>query len=186
LLRKLPVVRAGGWYHVVNCGVNNSVLFQTTDEVADFIAVLGEVAQRFAVEIHAYCVMGTHYHLLARAQEDELLRAIEILEADVVAAAARARLRRMAVGRHLLRVTRYIHRNPVEAQLVRRPQDWPWSSYRGYLDHLDAPHWLRSDAVLGWLGSIGARQRYRLFVEDDGSASGEYDVFRALASGRTP
>ena len=71
----------------------------------------------------------------------------------------------MAVGRHLLQVTRYIHRNPVDAGLVRRPGEWAWSSYRGYLDPLDGPRWLRSHVVLGWLGSIGCRHLYRRFVE---------------------
>jgi REP element-mobilizing transposase RayT len=162
----LPIVRAGGWYHAVNRGVDGSVLFATQRGAAEFVEVLGEVAGRFAVEIHAYCAMGTHYHLLARAEEQELLRATARLEAEIPATTDRARLRRMAVGRHLLAVTRYIHRNPVHAGLVRRPVDWPWSSYRGYLDPAYAPHWLRSDVVLGWLGSIGVRQRYRRYVED--------------------
>lgn len=168
MARSLPIVRAGGWYHVTNRGLNGSVLFPTPAEAAAFVSVLGEIAKRFAVEIHCYCAMGNHYHLLARAQEDELLRAIARLELGISGNTASARLRRMAVGRHLLRVTRYIHRNPVEARLVSRPEDWPWSSYRGYLDRLDAPHWLRSDAVLGWLGSIGARQRYRRYVGENG------------------
>lgn len=70
----------------------------------------------------------------------------------------------MAVGRHLLHVTRYIHLNPVGAGLVRRPEEWRWSSYRAYLDPLDGPRWLRSNAVLGWLGSIGSRQMYSRYV----------------------
>ena len=130
-----------------------------------FVADLGGIAECFVVEIHAYCTMGNHYHLLARGEEGELRRAVARLEKGIPGDAGRPRLRRMAVGRHLLQVTRYIHRNPVEARLVERPADWPWSSYRGYLDPADAPHWLRSDAVLGWLGSIGARQRYRRYVE---------------------
>jgi putative transposase len=165
MARPLPIVRAGGWYHVVNRGVNRSALFRTPQTTDAFVARLGEVAQRFAVEIHAYCAMGNHYHVLARGLEAELLRAITPLEAGIAGNTARARLRRMAVGRHLLQVTRYIHRNPVEAGLALRPADWPWSSYPGYLDRLDGPHWLRSEVVLGWLGSIGSRQRYRRYVE---------------------
>ena len=165
MARPLPIVRAGGWYHVVNRGVNRSALFRTPQTTDAFVSALGEVAQRFAVEIHAYCAMGNHYHVLARGLEAELLRAIAPLEAGIAGTAERARLRRMAVGRHLLQVTRYIHRNPVEAGLALRPADWPWSSYSGYLDRLDGPHWLRSEVVLGWLGSIGSRQRYRRYVE---------------------
>ncbi len=165
LPRPLPTVRAGGWYHVTNRGVGRSVLFPTTRAKDAFLAGLGEATHRFAVEIHAYCVMESHYHLLARAQEEQLRRAIDQLEAGLPIRTDDARLRRMAVGRHLLQVTRYIHLNPVEAGLVRKPDEWDWSSYRGYLDSLEGPRWLRSSSVLGWLGSIGARQRYRQYVE---------------------
>jgi hypothetical protein len=116
--------------------------------------------------------MGTHYHLLVRAREPDLLRAIASLERSLAGPLARARLRRMALGRHLLQVTRYIHRNPVDAGLVARPEDWPWSSYHGYLRRLDAPPWLRTEAVLGWLGSYGPRLRYRRYVEEARSSPG--------------
>ena len=165
MARSLPVVRAGAWYHVVNRGVDRTPLMPTPDAAATFVTDLGKIAECFCVEIHAYCTMGNHYHLLARGEEAELRRAVAQLERSIPGQPGRARLCRMAVGRHLLQVTRYIHRNPVEAGLVDRPSDWPWSSYRGYLDPADTPRWLRSDAVLGWLGSIGARQRYRRYVE---------------------
>ena len=108
--------------------------------------------------------METHYHLLVRADETVLMRVLVELEWGTELMAERARRRRMAVGRHLLQVSRYIHRNPVEAGLVLDPATWPWSSYRAYLDPLDGPEWLRSGSVLGWLGSIGARQKYRRYV----------------------
>ena len=163
--RLLPIVRGGGWYHVTNRAVDRAVVFPHPEAAAEFVLALGGIAEQFEVEIHAYCAMGNHYHLLARADERELLRALERLEAGISTKLGRAHLRRLAFGRHLLGVTRYIHRNPVEGGLVRRAEEWPWSSYRGYLDALDAPHWLRSDAVLGWLGSLGRRQRYREFVD---------------------
>lgn len=165
MTRTLPVVRAGGWYHVVNRGVDRAVLFPTSPAKDEFLANLGEVAHRFAVEIHAYCAMENHFHLLARGPEAELLRAVAQLESGWSADSEGARLRRMAVGRHLLQVTRYIHRNPVEAGLAGQPYAWPWSSYRGYIDPLAGPPWLRSSSVLGWLGSIGSRLRYRQYVE---------------------
>ncbi len=163
--RRLPTVRSDAWYHVVNRGLDGSALFPADDAASVFLAALGEVAAGHPVEINAYCVMGNHYHLLVRADEDDLRPALGTLESGVAGRPGRPRLRRLAMGRHLLQVTRYIHLNPVEARLCPRPQDWRWSSYRGYLNPLDAPPWLRCDAVLGWLGSFGTRERYRRFVE---------------------
>lgn len=160
-----PVVRSGHWYHVMNRGAGEATLFAHPEDAASFVASVGEIATNLPVDIHAFCAMGSHYHLLARAEEQDLLRAVATLEAGLPGPAGRARLRRMALGRHLLQVTRYIHRNPVEAGLVARPEDWPWSSYRGYLNRLECPPWLRTEAVLGWLGSYGPRQRYRRYVE---------------------
>lgn len=160
-----PVVRSGGWFHVMNRGSGGMSILPRQGDGSPFVAGLGEISERLLVDIHAYCVMGTHYHLLARAEEAELRQAVAILESGLPGSVGRVRLRRMALGRHLLQVTRYIHRNPVEAGLVARPEDWPWSSYRGYLDRLECPPWLRTEAVLGWLGSYGPRQRYRRYVE---------------------
>ena len=169
--RPLPVVRAGGWYHITNRGVETSVLLPTPEARDRLILALGAIAYDFALEVHAYCAMETHYHLLARGEERELRRALSRLETACSLTTEGARFRRMAIGRHLLQVTRYIHRNPVDAGLVRRPGEWAWSSYRGYLDPLDGPPWLRSHVVLGWLGSVGGRLRYRRFVEQpDGPA----------------
>jgi REP element-mobilizing transposase RayT len=165
LNRPVAAGAQAGWYHVTNRSANGELLFPSPEDAAAFLAVLGDVARDHPVEIHAYCAMGSHYHLLVRAAEAEMLRALSRLEAGLAAKADEPRLRRLAFGRHLLQVTRYIHRNPLEAGLVRRAEDWPWSSYRGYLDRLEGPAWLRSDAVLGWLGSLGPRQRYRRFVE---------------------
>ena len=161
--RKLPVVRAGAWYHVTQRGLEGSTLFPTAPEADAFVTRLGQIAEQFPVEIHAFCAMGTHYHLLVRAQECELREAIKDLEDGYVTESPR--LLPMSFGRHLLQVTRYIHRNPVEAGLATGPEDWPWSSLPGYLDRLDAPGWLRTDAVLGWLGQFGTREKYRRFVQ---------------------
>ena len=163
--RQLPIVRAASWYHLVNRGIDRSRLFPTPETRDEFVSTLERIAYRFAVELHAYCAMESHYHVLARAEESELLRACDELDARCALTTDGARFRRMAFGRHLLGVTRYIHRNPVEAGLVRRPGEWRWSSYRAYVDPRHAPAWLRSVAVLGSLGSIGARQKYRRYVE---------------------
>jgi REP element-mobilizing transposase RayT len=165
VVRQLPLVRAASWYHGFNRGTDGSSLFPTSAARDGFVCALERIAHRFAVELHAYCAMETHYHLLARAEEPELRRAFDEIDRECRLTTDTPRLRPMVFGRHLVQVTRYIHRNPVEAGLVGRPGDWRWSSYRAYIDSLCRPPWLRSSAVLGCLGSIGGRQRYRRLVE---------------------
>jgi len=150
---------------VANRSIERSSLFPTPETRDEFVSRLGEIAYGFAAEINAYCVLESHYHVLVRGEEPELRRAFAWLDGDRSPAMEGARFRPMTFGRHLLQVTRYIHRNAVEAGLARRPGAWRWSSYLGYVDPLYTPPWLRTSAVLGLLGSIGVRQLYRRYVE---------------------
>jgi hypothetical protein len=64
-------------------------------------------------------------------------------------------------------LSRYIHLNPVRAGAVKRPQDYPWSSYRTYIGEKKAPPWLRMDFILGIFGKklFPAQKSYQDFVE---------------------
>jgi putative transposase len=65
---------------------------------------------------------------------------------------------------HLLAAVRYIAMNPVEAGLCERPADWRWSSHQALAGLIRAPNFLRTDVVLGMLGSTDA---YVRFVEGE-------------------
>jgi putative transposase len=66
-------------------------------------------------------------------------------------------------------VSRYVHLNPVRAALVRRPEQWEWSSYPGYRDVRRAQPWVAHDTMLAsWQGDQGGqdpRGAYVRFVE---------------------
>jgi len=66
--------------------------------------------------------------------------------------------------RHLLAISRYIHRNPIEAWLTDDFPEYEHSSYRSYIGHVVRPEWLTVDATLSQLG--GYQKRYRALVED--------------------
>ena len=81
-------------------------------------------------------------------------------------------------------VSCYIHFNPVRAGLVRRPEQWEWSSYPGYRDARRAQAWVAHDELLAaWQGDHGgrdARLAYTRFVErglDDPPTSPFRDAF---------
>jgi len=175
--RPLRITFPGAWYHVTNRGLERRAIFRAPEDQARFLRLLAEGTARFALEVHAYCLMGNHYHLLVRTPDGNLSEAMRHLDGVYTQRFNRTHGRdgplfrgRFAsvlvqADRHLLCAARYIHLNPVEARLVERPEDWSPSSYRGYLDPRRAPPWLHTRVVLGWFGSVGARARHREFVE---------------------
>ena len=177
MARPLRIVFPGAWYHIVNRGASRAQVFRDDVDVRTFLDLLAELPTRFGVEVHGYCAMGNHYHVLVCTPEANLSRAMRHLDGVLTqrlnrrhgtdGAVFRGRFRAVLVqaDRHLVAVSRYIHLNPVEAGLARTPQSWPWSSYRAYLDPRVAPEWLSTAAILQTFGATGARGRYRAFVE---------------------
>ena len=53
---------------------------------------------------------------------------------------------------YLLELVRYIHLNPVQAGLVRKPEQYAWSSHRAFPERGSSPDWLTKEEVLGRLG----------------------------------
>jgi hypothetical protein len=69
---------------------------------------------------------------------------------------------------YLLELLRYIHLNPVRAQMVGSPDEYPWSSHGAYLGGQPEP-WLTTDFALAMFDANRdqARQAYRRFVEGE-------------------
>lgn len=94
--------------------------------------------------VYAYVVMPEHVHVLVSEPERETLaRAMQSLKQSVARTLAlrgkdpfwQARYYDFNVWseKKFVEKVRYIHRNPVARGLVKRPEDWPWSSFRHYL-----------------------------------------------------
>ena len=134
-------------------------------EAREFVVRAGEMCAAFPVELHAYCLLARHYHVLVRAEPEPLRAALAHLEAvSGFPGAEAARAVGVGFGRHLMSVSRYIHLNPIDAGLVWLPEHWPYSSFRAYLGDLTAPRFILTEAVLGRFGTIGARHRHRAYV----------------------
>lgn len=127
------------------------------------------------VEIIAYCIMPTHLHLILKQLQEE---GISIFMSNIQNSYARyfnIKLDRKGplwVGRfknvlvktdeQLLHLTRYIHLNPVTANLVHKAEKWLASSYQEYILKSDRNHRLcKYDDILD-IESVS----YRKFVED--------------------
>ena len=130
------------YYHVFNRGVNKQPIFFSRDNYIYLVKLIGKYLQRYHVAMIAYCLMPNHYHFLLR-QDDEnsislflqqtfksYVQAVNKQQARV-GALFQNRPRAVWVddSDYLLYVCRYIHRNPVKANLVARPEDWEFSNY---------------------------------------------------------
>jgi hypothetical protein len=132
---------------------------------AAFVSALSDACREQAIEVHAYCVLPRHYHVLARAERSTLLAALDGLEAaSGLTSDARARALPVFLGRHLMSVSRYIHLNPVDAGLAWNPEHWSYSSFTAYLGDPRAAGFVETRAILGQFGTIGARHRHRAYV----------------------
>jgi putative transposase len=58
---------------------------------------------------------------------------------------------------YLMRLSLYIHRNPLRAGIVNRLADYPWSSYRSYAYGKKAPEWLKTERILCQLQNVEDR-----------------------------
>jgi putative transposase len=111
-----------------------------------FVALLRKYKERFGIEIHSYCLMGTHPHVMCRSTMgqtafSEFWKRVNWgfarwynRRTDGRGQVVMERLRspRIQDGRHQLEVMRYGDLNPVRAGLVGSPGHWRWSSFRHY------------------------------------------------------
>ena len=69
----------GALYHVVSRGNERWDIFFDDDDRRLFLDTLGEMAQRFEIELFAFVLMNNHYHLLLRTRRANLSRAMQWL-----------------------------------------------------------------------------------------------------------
>ncbi len=115
--------------------------------------------------------MGNHFHLLVLSEKGLMSDGMRFLSARFTqrinyrdhrdGPLFRGRFASVIIksDAHLVRVSRYIHRNPVEAGLARTPEDWVWSSAGAYLGTRRAPAWLHTGAILEMFGIRASASR---------------------------
>lgn len=130
------------YFHVSHYGNRRAPLFARPKDYREFLAILGEGLRRLPVPIIAYCVMDSRWQLVAGptgiSRLARLMRWVATTHAGSVA--SRARLGRhdpdrgctsccgLAGADELLRACRDVERCALASHLVRRAQDWPWTS----------------------------------------------------------
>jgi REP element-mobilizing transposase RayT len=194
----LRVIDPNGLYHVMSRGNFRATIFLDEHHFAKYLALLTRVAKRQDWWVLDWCLIPNHYHLLIQLTDGGLSAGMRELNGCF------SRWSNLQTGRtrtghvlrnrfgcvevadegHLFEVMRYIPNNPVRANLVQQPEDWPWSGYRATVG-IEYPFpFHRPAELLSYFGPTGAEalRRYRRFVLEERDQTDRGDVLRPPAT----
>jgi len=176
-------------HHVVQRGVRRMDVFFSADDRQEYLTLLSQSASKHALDFLAWCLMSNHAHfVVVPRQERSLARTF---------GEAHRRYTRMVNfregwrghlwqerfhsypmdERHLLAAVRYVERNPVDAGLVEREEDWEWSSARYHLGISTTDRLVRERSLFGLVND------WREYLTDaDGHDNTNYELH--LRTGR--
>lgn len=161
---------SSGFYHVFQRGVNQFDIFEDDVDRSFYLDRLKKYSAEIGVEVHAWCLMSNHTHLLLKASHESLSALMRII-GSVYAKFFNCRHSRsgpLFEGRfcsvciesdaQFMSVVRYIHRNPVHHDESALFGTYSWSSYGEYLTA--SPSLCVLDLALSLFGSIGELARF--------------------------
>jgi putative transposase len=158
------------FYHVLSRGNERKEIFWDEKDRLKFLDILGKRVERFELEVHAYVLMGDHFHLLVHAKEANLSRAIQWLGVSYSVWFNRRHQRSghlfqgcfksflIENDHYFTAMCLYIHGNPLRAHAVKRLSEYRWSSYQAYVDKKQRVSGLTTELVLGMVG--GSRRKF--------------------------
>lgn len=175
------------YYHVYNRGAHKADIFRSD---ADYIMLLNLIQEKrveFDISVIAYCLMDNHYHFLLRQDGEAKLN--DFMQAVFNIYPKRFNYKYKLSGtlfegpfqaimvdneKYLLHLCRYIHRNPVEADMVRNPEQWHYSNYLEFVEKRNGTlvdrEFVREN--------FGSPDEYREFVMDYVPSEKEEKEFR--------
>lgn len=179
MARPIRIEFEGAFYHVTARGNERKRIFYSKIDYNKFRQYLLNAQEKFGYLLHCYVLMTNHYHLLIETPQANLNRVMHYINSSYTAYfnAKRKRSGHLFQGRYkaividqdsyLLELSRYMHLNPVRAKMVEKPEDYPHSSYTGYITPKEI-ELVKRHLVLGTLSkkkSMAIKQ-YRIFVEN--------------------
>jgi putative transposase len=141
--RPLRIEWPGALHHVTARGDRREPIVEDDTDRDAWVALLDQTCRRFDWLMHAWCMMGNHYYLLVETPDANLSHGMRHLNGvwsqrfnrrhGRVGHVFQGRFKAIFVERqsYLLELARYIVLNPLRADLVALPEQWPWSSFQG-------------------------------------------------------
>src|SRR6266550_5024038 len=180
MARPLRIEYPGAICHVLSRGDRREAIFRTEADRKLLLDLLAQTCRRTGWQIHAYCLMDNHFHLVVETPRSNLSAGMQWLLGSYTQQFNRrhglwghlfgGRYKALLVdarggGGYLRQVCDYVHLNPVRAAILsdkERVHRYRWSSCAHYLtSKRKRPVWLRTDRLMGehGLATESARSR---------------------------
>jgi REP element-mobilizing transposase RayT len=179
----LRIEYEGALYHVTSRGNEKRKVFFSRKDYEKFKEYLANAIEKFGFVLHGYVLMTNHYHLIIETPEKNLSKIMHYVNSSYTTYTNvkrkrnghlfQGRFKAIVVDRdsYLLELSRYLHLNPVRANMAEKPEDYPYSSY-GCFAASTGDKLVTTRTILEMISSnpAMAREKYISFVE---SAMGE-------------
>lgn len=182
MARRGRVEFEGAVYHVLDRGDRQEPIARSDGDRAAFVRTLGETCERTGWRVHAFVLMGNHYHLLIETPQANLVAGMRWFQTTWTVRFNRyhrlsghlfqGRYKAVVVDPeergYFVTLSDYIHLNPVRAGIVGlndRLFDYRWSSYRWYAASAGRCGWFEPSRVMGDLGLDDTTAGRRLYAE---------------------
>jgi putative transposase len=175
MARIARAIAVGYAHHITQHGNNREAVFFVDEDRRVYLGLLQEQAQKYGLEVLAYCLMANHVHLVAIPDEQgSLARAIGATHLRYTQYVNRlhrrsghlwqGRFHSCALDRrHLWLALKYVELNPVRAKLCRRAWRYAWSSAALHVDEaaesefLDLTRWYQRISAAAWRQELAER-----------------------------
>lgn len=144
--RQARKLSATGFYHIMFRGINRQHLFDDEGDYRYFFESMARIKTDMYFELHAYCLMSNHVHLLIREKQMGDISTImkrlltkyvmyfnSKYERSGALIASRYKSVPVEVDEYFISLICYIHQNPVRAGMVKELEAYRYSSYREYV-----------------------------------------------------
>lgn len=184
--RKPRIEYVGAVYHVMSRGNRLEDIFRDNKDREMFLDTLEEACTKTGWLVHAFVLMGNHYHLLLETPNANLVAGMKWLQGTytqrfnarhkLLGHLFQGRYKALPVeagnGDYFSILSSYIHLNPARAKLFDLEKgdlsDFPWSSYPLYFKSSKRPDWLRAGRVLksfGWQDNPAGHRAYQRLMQ---------------------
>jgi putative transposase len=199
MARALRLAFEGACYHITSRGNRRENIFYSDNDKKAFLERLNETLNKYHFICYAYCLMDNHYHLFIKTPDANISEGMHYLntsytnwfkaEHNIVGSVLQGRYKSILVDQdnYGLKLSAYIHLNPLRAGIVKDIKQYRWSSYLDYVsDRGKILERLDKEFILSQFGEDlkEARKRYRSYVgENIGTKDPLVESYRGIALG---